>query len=217
MSERGARAVAVAGLLFVVLIVASIFVAPGTPNAHATAAKVVSYYQNHKGGVRVEAYVIGLAVFVGVFFFWYLRDWVCSVAENRQLATIGFAGALLFAASGALAAGIYWALADGVGHLDASAMQAFNVWQMDGVAFLLGVGQAVFLVGTGVAIARSGVLPRWLGWAGVVLGVIGLAVPAAVGPTPAGLWVLAASIALLIASPTSKRATIGDSGVRADS
>src|SRR5438270_1578794 len=109
MSTEQTRGVAVTGLVFVVLIVVSIFVLPGPPNAHATAAKVVSYFHDHKSSARVEAYVIGLAVFVGVGFFWYLRDLVSTIPENRSLATVGFAGGLLFGASGTIAAGIYWA------------------------------------------------------------------------------------------------------------
>jgi hypothetical protein len=46
--------------------------------------------------VRAEAYLLELAVFVGVFFFWYVRDLVTTVEANRRLATIGFAGVVIF-------------------------------------------------------------------------------------------------------------------------
>ena len=32
----------------------------------------------------------------------------------------------------------------------------------------------LFLWGTGLSVIRSGVLPRWLGWVMIVLGVVGL-------------------------------------------
>ena len=113
---------------------------------------------------RVSAYVIELAVFVALFFYWYLRDYFSSVPANRRLATVGFAGVVSFAVSGGLVAGIAWALADSVTHLSAASVQTLNVLQNDLNTFLGGVGAAVFLVATGAAIVRSALLPP--GWDG---------------------------------------------------
>jgi hypothetical protein len=73
------------------------------------------------------------------------------------------------------------------------------VLQNDGSTFVTGAGQAVFLVATGIALIRTGVLARWLGWVGVVLGIVALAIPF-VGPLPAGVWVLIASIVILVSA-----------------
>lgn len=198
MDVRLKRWIGLAGLLFVILVVVSgVVVGPMPPNSHASAAQVVAFYSKHKSGVKAEAYLLELAVFVGVFFFWYLRDLVTTVEANRRLATIGFAGVVLFAASGALAGSIYWALADAVNHVAPTTMQTLGVLQNDGITFLTGVGQAVFLVATGIALIRTGVLGRWLGWVGVVFGVVAVVLPF-IGPIPAGLWVLIASIVILV-------------------
>jgi hypothetical protein len=71
-----------------------------------------------------------------------------------------------------------------------------------------------FLVATGTAGLRTGALPRWLGWAAVVIGLAGMATtpvpPAAVGIFPFFVLALAAiSVALLrrplaIAAPPSR-------------
>ena len=74
MSPRDRPHIALGGLLFVVLFVVSSFVVPSTPGSHATAAKVISFYHKHKTVVAVNAWIIEVAVFVGVIFFWYLRD-----------------------------------------------------------------------------------------------------------------------------------------------
>src|SRR5579871_4518877 len=168
MPVRHVRWVGIAGLAFVALLVVSIFVAPGTPQASASATKVLKYYHDHKTSVAVDAYLISAAVLVGVFFFWFLRDLVATVADNRRLSIIGFGGGLLFAASGLLAAGLYWAALN-FKHLDAGTVQGINTLQQVGISFLLGTGQAILLIAMGVAIARSGPLPRWVGWPALVL------------------------------------------------
>jgi hypothetical protein len=58
-----------------------------------------------------------------------------------------------------------------------------------------GVGPTLFLLATGIAIVKGGALAKWLGWLGIVLGVVSLT--GFIGPLPAGIWVLVASIVLL--------------------
>jgi hypothetical protein len=197
MDRRLKRWLGVAGLVFVVLVVLSGVVGGNEPNAHASAAKVVAFYHKHKSSVAAQAYLVEAAIFVGLFFFWYLRDLVATVPTNRRLANIGFAGVVIFAVSGGLSAGLNWAAADSVGHVDPTVTQTLNVLQMDFVAFVSGPGSGVFLVATGIALLRSGFLARWLGWVGVILGVISLILPF-LGPLPIGLWVLIASIIILV-------------------
>lgn len=57
------------------------------------------------------------------------------------------------------------------------------------------LGSALFLVATSTAIVKSGALAKWLGWVGIVLGVVSLT--AVLGPLPAGIRVLVTSITLL--------------------
>ncbi len=203
MNEREQRWLAVAGLVFVLVVVVAVV---STPNLDSTAsaAKVVASATNHKSTWRFSGLVTLVAVFEGIFFFWYLREYVATVAANRRLATIGFAGAILFATSGLVSAGIKFSIADGVGHLDPNSMQVLNVLQNDLSFALGGIGVALLLVGTGVATIRRGPLPAWLGWVGVVLGVLG----AVAGPPAAGLWILIASIVILARAghPSSTRA-----------
>ena len=199
MDRRLRRWVGVAGLVFVVLVVLSGVLSGNAPNTHASAAKVVAFYHKHKSGIAAQAYFVEAAIFVGLFFFWYLRDLVATVPANRRLATIGFAGVVIFAVSGGMSAGLNWAAADSVGHVDPTVTQTLNVLQMDLVNFVTGPGAGVFLVATGIALIRSGILGRWLGWVGVILGVVSLILPF-FGPLPTGLWVLIASIVILVQS-----------------
>ncbi|HYA69093.1 MAG TPA: hypothetical protein VED63_10210 [Acidimicrobiales bacterium] len=199
------RWIAIGGLVFVVLIVLAVtlFSLPGT---HGSAATVANSYAAHKSAVGVSAYLIAVAVLEGVFYFWYLRDLIGTAEATKRLATIGFAGALLFAGSGGLAGGLYWTAYDLVGHAPATTFQTLNAMQNDTVAFLLGPGVAIFLIATGAALIRSGVLPKWLGWLGLIAGVVAIVLPVALGPYAAGFWILVASIVMLVHNPVGRRA-----------
>ncbi|MGA9076983.1 MAG: hypothetical protein WB383_01425 [Acidimicrobiales bacterium] len=185
------------GLVFVALVVVSVFLVPTSPGTNATAAKVIAYYHNHKTALQVTSYLIEVAIFVGLFFFWYLRDFVAAAA-GKALATIGFAGAVVFAVSGALSAGLTWAGTDAVGHMSGSVMQGLNVLENDLVFPLTGAGTAVFLFATGLAILRARVvLPVWLGWLAIVASVAALVVPW-IGLIEIGVWLILTSIAILV-------------------
>jgi hypothetical protein len=190
---RAQRWLGAAGLLFVVLLIAS-FVTSFHLDTHSAAADVVASVHKHKSGLQFSAFVTGLAVFEGLGFLWYLRDYLCEVASNRRLASLAYVGVIFFAADGALNAGFKLTMADAVDHLDANALQTLNVLQNDLHTFLGSVGVAMFLIATGVAVIRNGPLPSWLGWAGVVFGVLGVVV----GAPAAGLWILLASIVIVV-------------------
>ncbi len=203
MEPRMRQRLAGGGFLFVALVIASL-VLVNPPDSHASAARVVDFYHRHKSQTAVSAYVIELAVFVALFFYWYLRDYLSSVPANRRLATVGFAGVVSFAVSGGLVAGIAWALADSVNHLSAASVQTLNALQNDLNTFLGGVGAAVFLVATGTTIVRSALLARWVGWVAVVLGVLSLGVPfASVGIV--ALWTLVVSTVILVRARRDRR------------
>jgi hypothetical protein len=198
MRSRTQSLIAIGGLIFVALVAASIFILPNAPDGHASASKAVAYFHAHKTATGVAAHLIIVAIFVGLFFFWYFRNLIATTPTTKHLATVGFAGAVLFAVSGAVAAASYYTLGDAIGHATPSSIQTLNLFQAD---FADGVGEAgvaVFLIASSLAILRGdGRLPRWTGWFGIVLGVaslliIGLGVPAL------GLWLLVICIVMLV-------------------
>ena len=69
------------------------------------------------------------------------------------------------------------------------------LWDNDFLPLVLGT--LVFNWAVGLAVLRSGALPKWMGWAGIVFGVLSLAGPIGfVGALGAGLWVIVSSIML---------------------
>ena len=208
MDARLRRWLGLNGVLFVGLVVVSVVLSgSSSPQSNASAAKVASEYGKHRSANLASAILLEGAVFVGLFFFWYLRNLLASADDSQRLISLGFAGAVLFAISGCIAGGLRWSLADGAKYLDPSSLQVLNILQNDFNNNIIAVGQAVFLIATGGVIMRhSTALPKWLGWLGIVLGV--LALFPLLGPIYAGVWVLVASIVLLTGASASAAAAV---------
>lgn len=102
-------------------------------------------------------------------------------------------------------AGFSFALGDTADDLTPEAAQALNALNSD-FFFLVAAGLATLMISTGLVAIRSRVLPAWLGWIALVLGVVAL--------TPLGffallaflVWTLIASV-LLWRAPTAPAAT----------
>jgi hypothetical protein len=186
------------GAAFLVVLVLSFIIGGEPPNADSPAQEIVDHYVDNKDSVMLGAGLTGVAATLLVFFGGSLRR-ALSDAEGPGgvLSAVAFAGAIMIAIGGAIDGTISFALADRADDIDATAVQGLQaLWDND---FLpVATGLAVFLLASGLSIARHGVLPRWLGWIAVVLGITAL--------TPAGfaaflggaLWVLIISVLLTL-------------------
>jgi hypothetical protein len=199
MSSTQRRILGLGGLLFVVIVIVAVAVTGNSPASNASVGTLLSYYHKHRGNQIASAYLLELGVIVGVVFFWYLRELLIERQADRRLVNLGFVGVIFFASAGALSGGLRFALWDYLGNsvISVSTLQTLNTLQQDANVILTGVGQTVLLLATGIALIRSGALARWLGWVGVVLGVVSLVLPF-FGPIPAGLWVIVSSIVILV-------------------
>lgn len=197
MSGRWSRWSPLSGVLFVALIVASIFSSPNSPDDKASAAKVIRFYSDHQTGQRVSGLLTVIAVVVGVFFFGLLRHRLRQRPGNEQYAAMMFGGAILFAAGGCLSAGIQWTLADVPKRLNSGAAQSLNLIQNNLSLALTTGGISALTLTTAIALLRSRMMPAWIGWFSVAIGLLALAGPLgwfaflAMGP-----WLLVMSIAL---------------------
>jgi hypothetical protein len=191
------RWIGITGIIFVVLLVASVLVTPGNnPNTNATATKIVDYYHKHKNGYIVGGWLTVAAVFIGVPYFWYLREYMANEnEENRRLATVAFLGVFLFALSGAIAAGMNFTLVDHVGKINPVMTQTLN--DLNGTLWsaLTGIGVGLFLLATGIAIVRNHTFATWIGWAAVVFAVASITV--ILGMLGVALFVLVSSIVII--------------------
>jgi hypothetical protein len=199
------RLIPLSGVVFVALVLASIFIV-NPPGSNASASTVLTYYQAHQHVTSASALLTGLAVIFGLFFYSYLREYMRQDRATRWLASTAFGGVLVFAVGGALSAGSLLALGDQPRMLSAATAQTINLIQSDGSGSFTQVGLAVFYLATAAAILRGRLLPAWLGWVSVVLGILAASlVLAFIAFIATGLWVILVAI-MLWAKPARERA-----------
>ncbi len=208
MTHRLQRWTGIGGLIFVVLVVVSIGLTFNTPQTNASLAKITNFYNNntHKQLLGVAGIVTMVAVVVGVFWFWYFREWlIAAKPAGRRLATVGFGGGLVLAGGGALAAGLDFTLNDAYHHATPASLQILNIMQMDLSSGASVAGASIIMFATGLLIIRYRALPVWLGWVALVFAVLGL--PSGLGLMGLGLWLIAVNIVIILRSGKAEPAT----------
>lgn len=195
-SDRWTRGAALTGVVFVALTVISIVASGNTPGADKSGAEAITFFKDHKNAEIASAIVGAYGILFFVFFAAVLRDRLRH-AGSDALATAGFGGAIFLAVGGAIFSGLTFALADQAGTLPPAAAQALNVLSND-FFFPSAIGAAAFLILNGIAVLRTRLVPVWLGYPAIVVGVVAL--------TPIGffaflvlmLWVLILSVWLYV-------------------
>ena len=200
------------GVLFIVLVFVGFAVGGEPPDTDEGADEVVQFYLDNEGSVVAGALIQGLAAVVFLFFAGVLRTVLREGPGARgTLAAISFAGAIIFATGIAIDGTISFALAEEADTegFDPVAMHALmGLWNNDWLPFAVGI--ITFMIATGLAIIRTGVLPRWLGWAAIVIAVVAFTPIGFVSFFGAGLFVLVISVMLALreraATPAAPRA-----------
>ncbi|MFI5028554.1 MAG: hypothetical protein ACHQCF_06185 [Solirubrobacterales bacterium] len=167
MSDRHARYAAATGIFFVVLVVIAFLVQPKPPPSDATPAEIIEYIKAHHEALHVIQVVFGIA---GFFFLWFigaLRS-LFGAAEGGEarLATTAFGGGLVAFATLVVGFGIT-AAAELHPARDPEITRA--LWDAGVLVFAVGApAVAVFFVANSLSILRSGFLPSWMGWLGLI-------------------------------------------------
>jgi hypothetical protein len=194
MSYR--RWLALCGIASPLIIALGIIVVAGnTPDSDASTDKVMSYYSSHLTSNRIAALMVGIAAALLVLFVVRLRELLDSGESGTSVfSTAALAGGVMGAAGLTLAAVVHFALVDVADDGLTSAAQALNVLDADTlIAAVLGLG--VMFFAAGIAILRGRSLPRWLGWAAVVIGVVSFAGPIGFFGALLGLiWLIVAGV-----------------------
>jgi hypothetical protein len=198
MQERGLERFApLAGIVFLVLIVAAFLLSGETPGADDKTADVVKDWADSDSRQVASAILGTLGAIALVWFGGSLRDGILrGEGGTGRLAALAFAGTVITAVGGASNSAIQLAVADTVGDVPPEVTQTLSVLYSD-FFFPMVVGFALMLFATALAVLRGhAAFPRWFGWVSLVLGVILL--------TPVGffaflvglLWVGVASVLL---------------------
>jgi hypothetical protein len=184
------------GIVFVVLLAVTLILAGEGVDPKDGAEEVLSYYNDNEDQVLISGFLGGLAA----VFFLFFAGWVRKVLRDAEgpggaLSAVSFAGAIIFAAGGAVASTLSIALAESVDDIDPTAFEAVNA-----IAFNyfipFAVGFSTFLLATGISAIRHGALPGWLGWSAIVLGIATYTPVGFFGFVLGLLWVLVASVLL---------------------
>lgn len=190
VTERWSKIAPLFGLLFVLFVVASVFVA-NVPASNASPASILHYYRTHKHQVAISAFLIAPAVVFGLIWFSYLRNWLQRRDVDQRWGMLTFAGGILFAVTGGTVGGVLVALADAPDHLTLSGAQTLNFLQNDIPSILASMAFGVMAIAAGIAMLKSDRLPTWLGWLSLVLGILGLLPVGDFFALPAiGVWTL---------------------------
>ena len=184
------------GIVFVVLLILAFVVVEGeTPDIDDSAQKITSFYHDDQGKHIAAVILVALSTIFLTVFAVSLREFLRLPGESDFWPTVALVGGAVAVAGFLVAAGIHFALIDGGDkNISPDAMVALNAIDADdffGFATPLGI----MLLGAGGATLRAGAaLPKWMGWAAIVLFVVFFTPAgfAAFGLT--GIWIIIASI-----------------------
>jgi hypothetical protein len=197
------------GILFVVALVVGLFVlSSGSPEANDSAQTITSYYTHHHQKAEVSVGVIAVGLVFLVIFFASLHGRLKAAESSGNLwSTVVAIGAAAGIGAFLVAGSTHIALADGGTHGRApDVMVALNTLDNDSLlAFVFGFG--IVLLGVAGATLTTGGLPKWLGWAALVLGVLCFTPLWFAGIGLGLIWIIVASIVMSRAGGTSQAAT----------
>jgi len=218
LAERGSRT-ALAGLVFAVLFVVGWLLIRTGPSVHSSDARILRYYGD--SGHRSLSFAAGLFVvpFAGIAFIWFmgaLRDRVVRAGgtEHPLFSSVHLISGTVFVSAifglGAAELAATWLA-------EAASDRAVNV---DAIRAMLALeaamaqiytlrAAAVFVAVSSTRGLRAGLFPKWFGIGGVLTALALLLVATAWRPVVLVIpvWVLVASVLILMARPNRQEAT----------
>jgi len=163
---------ALGGVLFVVLVIASIIATGGNAKPSDSPSKILKYFSDNKDGIKVSAY---LSVIASVPIIWWAGSLWARLHRvgdrHNRLAVIAVLGLLIGGVGNLTQNAVSAGVALDLGSVGASAAKFFYVVSgAFGAGGLVGIVVLVFAVS--VAAFRFHAFPAWVGWLGVVDGIV---------------------------------------------
>jgi hypothetical protein len=185
------------GALFVVLVVVAFIPLGGsTPDGDASAAKVVSFYSDNDTREIIAAVLLALSTVPLLYFAALVRNLLSeALPDSSALPSFALGAGAVTAGGFLVAAGIHFTLADYADNIRPVALQAINALDSDlFLAFTTGV--AAFVLAVSLGSRRTGVLPAWLAWVGIVLFIVFFTPVGFIAFGLSGIWIIVASVLL---------------------
>jgi len=184
------------GVAFIVVGIISFIIGGEPKSADDPVQEIVDFYVDNKDSVMIGAFIgVGASVLL-IFFANYLRKVLRAAGgEGETLSLVSFIGLVVVAIGFAIDGTILVALAEAADDIEPTSVQTLQaLWDNDFLPIQLGV--LTFLWSTGIAVVRTGALPKWLGWVMIVLAVAGVTPIGFVAAIGTALLVLVISIML---------------------
>jgi Domain of unknown function (DUF4386) len=206
MARQTERWAPLAGIIFVVLMFVGTYFVADVPDPDAAQQQLAGYLADSGNHTRnlIGAYMWVLGALAFLWFATHLRS-VLRRAEGGvgTLSNLAFGAGVIYSTLMMASAVAFAAVAYAVAFRDATVSDPDFVKvlpQMAWMILLLGAGFAGLLLVLTASIVslRTGVLPRWLAWLGIVMAILLLFDVLYVNIVPLLVWVLAASIVLLM-------------------
>jgi hypothetical protein len=200
MNGRDSREwlVPLTGVAAVVVVIVSFIVSGEPKDADHPAGEIAEWYIDNKDSVQIGAIIGAAGAVLLVFFGAYMRK-VLRAAEgnNAMLPILPLIGLTIVAVGGAIDNTILFATAEAADDITPESVQTLQaLWDNDFIPFQVGI--LVFLWSVGLSVIRTGVLPKWLGWVAIVLGVLGVTPIGFLAFAGGALWILVVSILLSV-------------------
>jgi hypothetical protein len=197
VADRWAQRAPWTGIVAVVFLIVAFIVGGETPDFDASSKDIVSFYDDQTAQIVASIALIYGAIFL-VFFAATLRS---ALRAADALSGLVFIGGTLMALGLAIFGGLNFTLtdlanSDHLDRIDPGSLQSLNALNSD-FFFPLVLGTAVFLISAALSIFTTGVLPRWMGWVALVLGIVAATPAGFFAFIASGLWIIAASVLLL--------------------
>ncbi len=180
------RYAAGAGIVSVILTVLGAFLPGAPPQPDDPLGDIRAYFADHRTALLIAAYLGGLSAILSLWFIAGLRT-VLRRAEGGDgtLALAMFAGGLVVNGMALLGTVLSATLAFNADRDDGVFRTVYDLGNM--TFAVLYFPWALFTAAAAVVMIRTGVLARWLGWAGLVVAVVMLVGAAGLGQT-SGAW-----------------------------
>lgn len=170
--NRWEQAGAAAGVVFVGLLLASIFVVPAPPHVNASFLSIANYYASHRGGLITSAL---LGVLGSVFFLWFVAHLrhVLQRAEggSEALSPIVYVSGAALAVVGVLSSIPQATLAFGSHRIEliTNAGVVRSLFYMTNISFgVISIVAALFLASASLAMVRKELVAPVLGYTGLL-------------------------------------------------
>lgn len=186
------------GPLFAVVFFFAVFALGGdTPGEEDSPQQIMDFYNSHQGRSIALVFLTPAVCALLLLFVGTLRSMAVERGVRPGPGPTVLAGGAILWASGLLIGSVFeLTVITASDHGQGQVAQTANVLNNDAwIPFIAGV--AITLIGAGLTVLGSDVLPRWLGWVALAAGVISLLGPGGfLGFWLAPLWLLVSGVML---------------------